>query len=124
MGCKFMIIIFLSSLLLLARPALAMKAAETQCATPAAYDFDANPGKASEHFEQLFTRAEQLRQAAAHDGAEWLATEALLSRSREVAATGNWSEANHLAQKACQQADLALQQAELEAQAWKDRVVD
>jgi hypothetical protein len=76
------------------------------------------------NFEQQFTTAEQLRQTAASAGAEWLKTEELLLQSRAEAKNENWSPALQLAQKACQQAELALQQAEYESEAWKHRVVD
>ena len=76
------------------------------------------------NFEQQFTTAEQLRQTAASADAEWLKTEELLIQSQAEARSENWNSAHSLAQKACQQAELALQQAEYESEAWKHRVVD
>jgi len=74
-------------------------------------------------FEQLLATAERLRKTAAAADAEWLKTESLLVRSRQQATDGNWKAAFPLAQKACLQAGLALQQAAYEAQAWRHRVV-
>jgi hypothetical protein len=75
------------------------------------------------NFEQQFAVAEQLRKQAAAEGAEWLATEGLLIRSREEAGSGNWSPALELVQRACLQAETALQQAQHESEAWKSRVI-
>ena len=56
--------------------------------------------------------------------AEWLETEGLLLRARIEADSDSWGTALQLVQKACRQAELALQQAEYESKAWKNRVVD
>ena len=75
-------------------------------------------------FRQSYDKAECLRRAAAAKGAEWLETESLLLQSQEEAEKANWETAYQLAQKAQFQAETALRQAELEAEAWRHRVVD
>ena len=86
------------------------------------------PGKQQadneEQFETLFAEAECLRRAASLAGAEWLKTEGLLSLSREKAAAGSWDVAIQLARQARFQSRAALQQAETESEAWKNRVVE
>ena len=115
---------FFFGLLLVVQPALALSAEKSECRPPREQYYDSSPETNKGYFEQQFTAAEQLRQAAATAGAEWLETEGLLLRSREKAGSGDWSAALQLVQKACLQAELALQQAEYELQAWKRRVVD
>ena len=75
-------------------------------------------------FRQSYDKAECLKRAAAAKGAEWLETESLLLQSQQEAEKANWETAYRLAQKAHFQAETALRQAELEAEAWKHRVVD
>ena len=105
-------------------PALAVSAEESKCDLPKGQFSDSNSGINREYFEQRISVAEHLRQTAASKGAEWLETENLLIRSREEAGDGNWNVAFQLLQKACVQAELALQQAEYESKAWKSRVVN
>ena len=115
---------FFFGLLLVIQPALAVSAEESECHPPRGQFSDISPETNSKYFEQQFTVAEHFRQAAAAAGAEWLETEGLLVSSQEKAANGDWSTAFQLVQKACLQAELALQQAEYESEAWKRRVVN
>ena len=111
-------------LLLVIQPALAVSAKESECRQPRGKYSDSSPEANREYFEQQYTVAEHLRQAAAAAGAEWLETEGLLIRSQQEVGNGDWSTALQLVQKACLQAGLALQQAEYESEAWKCRVVN
>ena len=104
--------------------ALAVSAEESECQPPKGQFSDSSPETNRKFFEQQISVAEHLRQTAASKGAEWLETENLLIRSREEAGDGNWDAAFQLLQKACAQAELALQQAEYESKAWKSRVVN
>ena len=115
---------FIFSLLLVIQSALAISAEEPECRPPRGQYSDNSDETNKEYFEQQFSVAEQLRQAAAAAGAEWLETEGLLIRSQEEADNADWSTALQLVQKACLQAELALQQAEYESEAWKGRVVN
>ena len=115
---------FFIGLIFVILPALAVSAEESECDLPKGQFSDSNSGINREYFEQQISVAERLRQTAASKDAEWLETENLLIRSREEAGDGNWNTAFQLLQKACVQAELALQQAEYESQAWKSRVVN
>lgn len=115
---------FFFILLLVIQSALAVSAEESECHPSKEQYSDSSPETNRKYFEQQFTVAEHLRQAAAAAGAEWLKTEGLLVRSQEAAGNGEWSAAFQLVQKACLQAELALQQAEYESEAWKRRVVN
>ena len=75
-------------------------------------------------FRQSYDKAECLRRAAAAKGFEWLDTQGLLHQAQEEAEKANWETAERLVQKAQFQAEMSLRQAELEAEAWKRRVVD
>ena len=118
-----MIIRFFFILLFVVQPFVAASAEESKCFSPPEQDLAGSPENKRLHFEQRFSAAENLRQAAASAGAEWLKTESLLARAREEAASGNWNPALQLTAKACQQAELALQQAQYESEAWKSRVI-
>ena len=118
------IVRLLFGLLLVIQPALCVSAEESECRPPREQFSDRSPGTNREHFKQQFTVAEHLRQMAAAAGAEWLETEGLLASSQEEAGNGEWSTALQLVQKACLQAELALQQAKYESVAWKKRVVN
>jgi len=124
---KIIVVKFIFSVLLVVQSALAVAAAESQCSSSRARTggkvSDSGPAASKAYFEQLVTTAERLRRSAAAADAEWLKTEGLIRRSREEAAGGNWSTAIGLAQKACFQASLALQQAARESAAWQSRVV-
>ena len=85
---------------------------------------DSNHEIKNQLFQKQFTTAANLRQTASEAGAEWLETEGLLLLSQEQANNNNWHTAFQLVQKACLQAELALQQAETESESWKRRVVD
>ena len=67
--------------------------------------------------------AEQARQEAAAIGAEWLETGRLIEQARQAAAEEDWGQAIELSGAAEQQARLALEQAEREAEVWQRRVV-
>lgn len=115
---------FFFGLLLVIQPALAVSAEESECQPPKGQLSGSSRETNRKYFEQQVSVAERLRQTAASKDAEWLETENLLIRSREEAGDGNWNAAFQLLQKACVQAELALQQAEYESQAWKSRVVN
>ena len=110
-------------LMFVLQPVVAVSAEESKCFSPQEQIPADSPGNQKLHFEQQFNVAENLRQAAASAGAEWLKTESLLVRAREEAASGNWNQALQITAKACQQAELALQQAQYESEAWKSRVI-
>lgn len=74
-------------------------------------------------FEKQYADAEQWRQDAAASGYEWLETEGLLKEASEQEALGNTDAALELIGKARLQAEMAVRQAEHEAQAWRTRVV-
>lgn len=86
-----------------------------------------NPDRKSvagkDQFERLYAQAERLRSKASEKGSEWLDTESLLQQSLEEAEKADWETALKLAQKARAQAIQALQQAQIEADAWQHRVV-
>ena len=78
------------------------------------------PGKS---FAGILTAAQNAQKAAAAVGAEWIQTDALIDQARQEAEQGNWDMAIELAIKAKQQGELAVIQAEREAIAWRNRVV-
>jgi hypothetical protein len=69
------------------------------------------------------SRAEAARRLAAEHRAEWLETAGLIEQARESAALGDYEKAMALAEEARQQGELAVAQAEREAEAWQRRVV-
>ena len=119
-----MIIRFFFTLLMVMLFAPVAGADESECGPLQLQGSDISSGQYERHLEQQISAAEKLRQLAASVGAEWLETEGLLFRSREEADRGNWRTALELVQKACLQAELALQQAEYESIAWKSRVIE
>jgi len=74
-------------------------------------------------FEQRFDEAESLRQQAAAQGHEWIATAGLLEQAAALAADGDAEGALALVEQARFQSAAALEQAEREAAAWKGRVL-
>ena len=110
-------------LLFTLQPVLAVSAEESKCPSSQEQIPASSPENKRLYFEQRFATAERLRQSAASAGAEWLKTESLLIQAQEAAASGNWNPALQLTAKACQQAELALQQAQYESEAWKARVI-
>ena len=92
-------------------------AAEVSAAEPAATPVD--PGAVA----ALIRQAEAARQMAAGLGAEWLETEGVIEQARREADQGNWGQAATLAEQALRQGELAVAQAEREAEAWRARVV-
>ena len=65
-------------LLLLTPPALAVSAEESTCHLLQASNSDSGSETNSRHFEQQFSATEELRQAAAAVGAEWLKPDELI----------------------------------------------
>jgi hypothetical protein len=82
-------------------------------------DAAASEQSARERIDQ----AEAARREAAGRGAEWLETAGLIEEARREADQGNWREAEALAERALQQGNLAVAQAERESEAWRNRVV-
>jgi len=68
-------------------------------------------------------QADIARRAAAEAGAEWLETGELIEKARQAADEGDFEQAAALAEKARQQGDLAVAQAQREAVSWQQRVV-
>jgi hypothetical protein len=81
------------------------------------------PGATRESFAAMLVTAESAQKAAAEAGAEWLETGALIDQARLDAEQENWDIAIELAEKAKQQGELAVLQAERESIAWHNRVV-
>lgn len=79
-------------------------------------------GCASE-FERRFGEAERLRAEAAAVDSEWLQTGSLLEQAKEAAARDDLDEALALVEQAHFQAEMAIRQAAVEAEAWTGRVV-
>ena len=114
---------FLFGLLFIFWTSLVIASEEFTCSPYEALDSDIKRQNNSDYFKKRITAADNLRWAAALAGVEWLETEGLLTHAREQAGKDNWSLALQLVQKACLQAELALQQAEYESKSWKNRVV-
>lgn len=74
-------------------------------------------------FEKRFDEAESLRQQAAAQGYEWIATAGLLEQAEALVADGDAEGALQLVEQARLQSTAALEQAEREAAAWKGRVL-
>jgi hypothetical protein len=74
-------------------------------------------------FNDYFAQSGCDLEKAAQAGALWIGTEELLARSATEAEAGNWSEAIRLAKQSSFQAKTALEQAEHEKSAWKQRVI-
>jgi hypothetical protein len=68
-------------------------------------------------------QAETARRAAAEAGAEWLETGKMIDKARQAADDGDFEQAAALAEKARQQGELAVAQAQREAEAWQQRVI-
>jgi hypothetical protein len=128
MSGSSMIARLLTIMLFVFQTTLAVGAESTLCHPHREHSEGNNPGSSREVngrlFEKHFTTAENLRLEAAKAGAEWLETEDLLNRSKIQANSDHWNAAFQLLQKACLQAELALQQAKTESEAWKRRVID
>ncbi len=80
-------------------------------------------GCRNSEFEQRFDEAESLRQQAAAQGYEWIATAGLLEQAEALAADGDAEGALALVEQARFQSAAALEQAEREAAAWQGRVL-
>lgn len=93
----------------------------------AAPDGEASPTPESSigphEVEALIDRAEAAQREAGERNAEWLATRGLIKQASQAADEGNWQLAADLAGQALQQGNLAVEQAERESEAWRDRVV-
>jgi len=116
------------SLFTVAQPIRASTMPESACRSPEPAEHEdmvvKKPATQKDIFMHSYEVAECLRRLASAKGVEWLETEGLLVRSLQEADKGNWETASGLVKKAHFQADAALQQAEYEAGAWKQRVVD
>jgi hypothetical protein len=77
----------------------------------------------STELEKRFAEAERMRMMAADAGAEWLQTEELIKQAKTEAARGDTERANSLLELAQFQAEMAIKQAQHEADAWSGRVV-
>jgi hypothetical protein len=67
--------------------------------------------------------AEASRKRAAEAGAEWLETGSLIEQASDAFENEDWSQALTLARRAKKQGQLAIEQAERESIAWRDRVI-
>jgi hypothetical protein len=85
------------------------------------------PATAEDSDQQEFSvrleEAEELRARAAAAGFEWRKTAELLREARQRQQAGDSQQAWQLLDQARTQAELALRQAEHEAEAWRKRVV-
>lgn len=70
----------------------------------------------------LIQQAERTRLVAAERGTEWLKTSELIQDARQAAADGRLDQAAQLAQEALTLGELAIEQADREAEAWRNRV--
>jgi hypothetical protein len=122
---KTSMLMMLTALSSVIQPVWAGSIEEAQCLAQNKYpsEKETQPPAQEESFRHAFEVADCVRKAASSQGAEWLETEKLLHRSLELANTGDWEKALQLVQIAHFQAITALQQAEHEAEAWKNRVV-
>lgn len=77
----------------------------------------------AETVASALAQAEAARQLAADARAEWLQTGSLIEQARTAAESENWQEALALANQARMQSELAVEQAERESVAWRERVV-
>ncbi len=77
----------------------------------------------AEAVTELIGRAEAAQRSATELRAEWLETGGLIEQAREEANLGNLVQAAELAELARRQSELAVAQAEREAEAWQRRVV-
>jgi hypothetical protein len=77
----------------------------------------------AETVTELIGRAEAAQRSATELRAEWLETGGLIEQAREEANLGNLVQAAKLAELARRQSELAVAQAEREAEAWQRRVV-
>ncbi len=77
----------------------------------------------ADEFEARFAEAEALRMQAERAGSEWLETGKLLSEARLEAEQGNREAALKLVERARFEARMAVEQAEAESAAWRERVI-
>lgn len=99
-----------------------VRASKTLAALLCAAAAVAVTGCASE-FERRFDEAENLREQAVARGYEWVGTADLLEQAEALAAEGDTEGALALVEQARFQSATALEQADREAGAWKDRVL-
>lgn len=83
----------------------------------------AGPVADADSTAQAIAEAEAMRRKAASLGAEWLETGSLIERAEQARDQEKWAEAVKWAVRARAQGELAVGQAEREAEAWRDRVV-
>ena len=77
----------------------------------------------STDFDAAVAEVEELRARAAAVGHEWLGTGKVLQEAQEAAASGNIARARELLLGARADCLLALEQADREEVAWKDRLL-
>jgi hypothetical protein len=77
----------------------------------------------TESFEAAYQSAEKARKEAAAAGFEWRDTGKILAQSKELAEGGDYEAAIKLANRAQQESDLAVMQAQTEAESWEQRAV-
>jgi hypothetical protein len=82
---------------------------------------DSSAGK--EGFEAAYQSAEKAREEAAAAGFEWRDTGKILAQSKDLAEAGDYEAAIKLANRAQQESDLALRQAQIEGENWEQRAV-
>ena len=78
---------------------------------------------AQDDFEATYEAAQAARAEAAAAGFEWRDTAEFLEESQELAAAGDYDAAIKLAERAKKESELALAQAQTEAENWKERVI-
>ena len=81
------------------------------------------PSESASDFEKAFEAANKLRLEAASLEFEWSNTEKFLLDAKKTYADGDKEKAMQLVKQAHEESELAIKQAETEADAWKDRVV-
>ena len=77
---------------------------------------------ADEAVEQVLAKAETTLQAARNAGSAWTSTDKLMAEARDALAAGDGEAAMELAQRALLTAERALEQPQLDANAWQARV--
>jgi hypothetical protein len=113
----------MSALCLLAAVALMVGQASAASAQESPGEAEAAASVTAEVAADAISRAEAARRLAAEYRAEWLETAGLIEKAHEQAALGHYENAMALAEEARQQGELAVAQAEREAEAWQRRVV-
>ncbi len=76
-----------------------------------------------EIYEAAYQAAEETRQQAAAAGFEWRDTAKVLAQSKKRAQAGDFRAAMELVNRAQREAELGVKQAQIEAENWKQRVI-